>query len=148
MPLAIGPFDVKLNPETVSESAANAGLGRYSLDKRFHGELDATSKGEMLSAGTAVKGSAGYVALERVDGVLQGRRGSFALQHSGTMARGEATLSVTVVPDSGTEELVGLHGSMSIKITEGKHTYQFNYGYALEPEQASGAAPAVASDAP
>jgi hypothetical protein len=98
-----------------------------SIDKRFHGELDGTSTGTMLSAGTAVAGSAGYVAIERVTGTLCGKRGSFALQHSGTMNRGAPSLSVTVVPDSGTDELAGLRGSMQIIIEKGKHSYDFDY---------------------
>jgi hypothetical protein len=102
-------------------------LGRRSIDKQFHGELEATSKGEMLSAGTAVKGSAGYVAIERVTGKLAGRQGSFVLQHSATMNRGQPSLSIAIVPDSGTNELTGLTGKMMIEITDGKHFYDFEY---------------------
>jgi hypothetical protein len=98
-----------------------------SIVKRFHGDLEATSYGEMLSAVGDVKGSAGYVALERVNGILQGRSGSFVLQHSGTMTRGAPELSVTVVPDSGTGELVGLSGRLTIKIESGAHSYEFEY---------------------
>ena len=98
-----------------------------SIDKQFHGDLEAVSKGEMLSAMTEVKGSAGYVAIERVTGSLHGRKGSFVLQHSGTMNRGSATLSVTVVPDSGTGQLVGLAGKMAIVIEAGKHSYELEY---------------------
>jgi hypothetical protein len=125
---ATGTFDVKLNPLAVADSAVSASLGRFSLDKTFHGDLDATSKGEMLSAGTAVKNSAGYVAVERVTGTLHGQRGSFILQHNGTMTRGVGVLTVTVVPDSGTDDLVGLTGSMTIIIADGKHSYEFDYG--------------------
>ncbi|HMM67686.1 MAG TPA: DUF3224 domain-containing protein, partial [Dokdonella sp.] len=82
---------------------------------------------EMLSAMTSMKGSAGYVAIERVVGSLQGRRGSFVLQHSGTMNRGEPSLSVTVVPDSGTGELEGLSGTLGITVREGIHCYGFDY---------------------
>ena len=122
---ATGLFDVKLAPlETFSKDPT---LGRMSIDKQFHGDLQATSKGEMLTAGTGVKGSAGYVAIERVSGRLNGRSGSFALQHSGTMNRGTPQLSVTVVPDSGTDELAGLTGKMMINIAEGKHSYDFEY---------------------
>ena len=96
--LATGAFEVKLNPLPVYDGADGSPLGHLSIDKQFHGELDATSKGEMLSAGTSVKGSAGYVAIERVTGTLHGRRGSFVLQHSGTMTRGAAQLTVSVVP--------------------------------------------------
>jgi hypothetical protein len=98
-----------------------------SIDKKFHGDLEATSKGEMMSAATAVKGSAGYVAMEQVTGKLNGRSGSFILQHSATMNRGVPQLSITVVPDSGTDQLVGLTGTMNIIITEGKHSYDFEY---------------------
>jgi hypothetical protein len=126
--LATGAFEVKLNPLPVYDGADGSPLGHLSIDKQFHGELDATSKGEMLSAGTSVKGSAGYVAIERVTGTLHGRRGSFVLQHSGTMTRGAAQLTVSVVPDSGTEELVGLAGTMAIIIAaDGKHSYEFSY---------------------
>jgi hypothetical protein len=99
-----------------------------SIDKQFHGELEGTSKGYMLSsAATVVKGSGGYVAMERVTGTLKGRSGSFVLQHSGTMNRGVPQLSVTVVPDSGTGQLTGLAGTMTIKIDAGKHSYEFEY---------------------
>lgn len=98
-----------------------------SIDKHFHSDLEATSKGEMLAAGTAVKGSAGYVAIEQVARSLQGRTGTFILQHSGTMARGSPQLVVTVVPDSGTGQLAGLSGKLSINIVEGKHLYDFEY---------------------
>ena len=125
---ATGTFDVKLSPLTPYNDAPDSKIGRLSLDKQFHGDLDATSKGEMLSAGTTIKNSAGYVAIERVSGTLNGRRGSFVLQHSGTMNRGTPQLSVTVVPDSGTDQLVGLAGSLAIIIApDGKHSYDFDY---------------------
>ncbi len=117
-----GEFDVKLTPQ----GAADAAVGRMSLVKQFHGALEAASVGEMLAI-RADKGSAGYVAMERVTGTLEGRKGSFALQHSGTMNRGTGTLAVHVVPDSGTEELAGLSGKMGIEITGGKHLYSFDY---------------------
>lgn len=123
---ASGTFDVKLNPLTL-ENTDDATLGRLSIDKQFHGDLEAQSQGQMLSARTVVEGSAGYVAIERVTGTLHGRKGSFVLQHSGTMTRGEPGLTVTVVPDSGTEELAGLAGTMTIDITDGKHFYTFEY---------------------
>ena len=104
-----------------------------SLDKQFRGDLDATSKGEMLAANTEVKGSAGYVAMERVTGKLHGRSGTFVLQHSGTMNRGSPQLSVTVVPDSGTDQLEGLEGKMAIKIEGGKHFYDFEYALSETP---------------
>lgn len=124
-----GPFDVVVKPRTDDPSVGDAAIGRMSLDKQFHGELEAVSKGQMLGVRTAVKGSAGYVAMERVVGTLAGRAGSFVLQHSSTMTRGEPRQSITVVPDSGTEGLVGLAGSMSIEIAEGKHSYQFEYWF-------------------
>ena len=124
---ASGPFDVKLNPQSSEEDADGTGLGRLSIDKQFHGDLEATSKGEMLSAGTSVKGSAGYVAIERVRGTLQGRTGTFILQHSGTMMRGAPQLAISVVPDSGTGGLEEISGTMTINIVNGKHFYEFDY---------------------
>jgi hypothetical protein len=121
---ASGTFEVKMTPQT---SDAGAAVGRFSLDKQFHGDLEGTSKGEMLAVGTAVNGSAGYVAMEQVTGTLSGRNGAFALQHTGTMTRGAPELSVTVVPDSGTGELSGLSGKMMINIVDGKHLYEFDY---------------------
>ncbi|MBI1739588.1 MAG: DUF3224 domain-containing protein [Candidatus Koribacter versatilis] len=123
---ASGTFEVKLVPQATDDST-DATLGRISIDKQFHGDLEATSKGEMLTAGTSVKGSAGYVAIERVSGTLHGRRGTFVLQHSGTVTRGTPQLTITVVPDSGAGELVGLAGKMTIKIADGKHSYDFEY---------------------
>jgi len=123
---ARGTFDVKLAPRA-SEEKADSTLGRMSIDKQFHGDLEGTSKGQMLTAGTDVKGSAGYVAIERVSGTLQGRSGTFVLQHSGTMTRGAPQLSITVVPDSGTGQLAGLAGKMAIIIADGKHSYDFEY---------------------
>ena len=124
---ATGPFDVQLNPEPPSGPAGSAGLGRMSLDKRFHGDLEAHSQGEMLAFRSGVEGSAGYVALETVTGALHGRSGSFTLQHSSTMRRGVPAQSITVVPDSGTGELAGLDGRMTIVIEGGRHSYQFEY---------------------
>jgi hypothetical protein len=124
---ASGSFEVKISPQ-VDEHVGDPTVGRMALDKQFHGDLEATSKGQMLAAMTEVAGSAGYVALERVNGTLAGLRGTFALQHSGTMNRGAAQLSIMVVPDSGTVELVGLAGGMTINIDEdGKHSYDFEY---------------------
>ena len=121
-PSASGTFEVNLTPQTPPATSTEATVGRLLIDKQFHGDLDATSKGEMLAVSTSVKGSAGYVAMEVVTGKLQGRSGSFALQHSGTMMRGTPQLSVTVVPDSGTGELAGLAGQMITKIADGKHS--------------------------
>lgn len=127
---ASGSFDVKLSPQAAQDEAEAAFLARMSIDKRFHGDLDATSRGLMLAAGTATQGSAGYVAIEHVTGTLLGRSGSFVLQHSGTMTRGAPQLSITVVPDSGTGQLLGLSGRMSIDIVDGKHFYGFEYSLA------------------
>jgi hypothetical protein len=124
---ATGSFDVTLAPLTLDDKAADATLGRMSIDKKFFGDLEATSKGEMLSAMTAVKGSAGYVAIERVAGKLSGRSGTFVLQHAATMTRGEQQLSIMVVPDSGTDQLAGLAGKMTIKIEDKRHSYDFEY---------------------
>ncbi len=129
---ATGTFEVKLNPASHDKSEDTT-LGRMTIDKQFHGDLEGTSKGEMLSAGTSVKGSAGYVAIERVSGTLNGRRGTFVLQHSGTMTRGAPQLTITVVPDSGTGQLVGLAGKMGITIADGKHSYDFEYTLAETP---------------
>jgi len=123
---AHGTFDVKVIPQA-PDDAAGGPFGRLFLDKKFHGPLDATSKGQMLAARTAVEGSAGYVAMEIVTGTLDGRTGSFMLQHSGTMTKGVATLTVTIVPDSGTDQLVGIAGSMKIIIADGKHSYELEY---------------------
>jgi len=116
---ASGTFEVKLERQT--DAVADAQLSRMTIDKQFHGDLEAHSQGQMLAAGTDVKGSAGYVAIEKVTGKLGGKSGSFILQHTATMTRGVPQLSITVVPDSGTGELVGLTGSMVITIADGKH---------------------------
>jgi len=125
---ASGAFDVKLVPQGTPDKADGSTFGRMSIDKQYHGDLEAASKGEMLTAGTDVKGSAGYVAIERVTGTLQGRKGSFVLQHSGTMAHGAQQLDIHVVPDSGTGQLAGLAGKLTITIApDGKHSYTFDY---------------------
>jgi hypothetical protein len=121
----IGTFEVKLSPQSSGEK--DAAIGRMLIDKIFHGAIEGTSKGEMLAAMTSVKGSAGYVAIEKVSGTLDGRRGTFVLQHSGSMNRGAQQLSVTVVPDSGTEELAGLSGQLTIQIDGKEHRYEFDY---------------------
>src|SRR6266436_9158564 len=123
---ASGTFEVKLTPQPLEDKTADPNLARMSIDKQFHGDLEGSSQGEMLSAGTSVKGSAGYVAIERVSGTLKGRKGSFVLQHSGTLTRGTPTLTVSVVPDSGTDRLEGLTGTMTIRIESGKHLYEFD----------------------
>ena len=125
---ASGPFDVKLAPQKPDNpQAEEAKLGRMSLDKEFHGDLEASGKGEMISLMTETQGSAVYVAIERVTGKLHGRTGSFALHHTGIMTRGEPQLTVRVVPDSGSGELTGITGSMNIKIEGKKHYYEFDY---------------------
>ncbi len=128
---ASGTFEVKLVPQ--DDKSEDATLGRMTIDKQFHGDLEATSKGQMLTAGTVEKGSAGYVAIEKVSGTLKGRQGTFVLQHSATMTRGTPQLSITVVPDSGTGQLVGLSGKMDIIIADGKHSYDFEYTLAENP---------------
>jgi hypothetical protein len=125
---AAGPFDVKIAPQALSGVAEHSGLGRMSIDKHFHGALEAASTGEMLAFTSATPGSAGYVAMETVRGTLDGRAGSFVLQHSATMTRGEPALAITVVPDSGTDALAGLTGRMAIDIAPGgAHSYRFEY---------------------
>lgn len=125
---AKGPFDVKLSPQEPSGPAAAAGIGRMAIDKQFHGDLEATSQGEMVAFMTSIKTSAGYVALEKVTGTLRGRSGSFVLQHSGIATAAAQDLTITVVPDSGSGELAGLSGRMTISIAEGgKHSYDFEY---------------------
>jgi hypothetical protein len=121
-----GPFDVKLTPQPMVHNGEGA-LARMSIDKQYHGALDGTGKGEMLSAGTSVKGSAAYVAVERVTGSLNGRSGTFVLQHAAVMTRGQPSLRIAVVPDSGTDQLVGISGTMAITITDGKHFYELDY---------------------
>jgi len=124
----IGEFQVKLQPlEFYAKGSEGMNLGRMSLDKTFTGALEAVSKGEMLSAMTSTKGSAGYVAIEQVIGSLSGKSGSFVLQHFGTMNRGKDNLILEVVPDSGSGELTGISGNMLIKIENGKHFYEFEY---------------------
>ena len=124
---AKGTFDVKVAPLALHDSAGGPLLGRMSLEKTFQGDLTGSSRGEMLTALTEVKNSAGYVAIERITGTLHGKQGSFVLQHSGTMTRGAQQLVITVVPDSGTGALAGLAGTMVITITDGKHFYDFSY---------------------
>jgi len=130
---AKGTFDVKIGALEAYNKIEGANAGRMSIDKQFHGDLEGSSKGEMLTAGTAVKGSAGYVAIERVTGTLGGKAGSFSLQHNATMNRGAPQLSIAVVPDSGTGQLAGLSGRMNIIIAEGRHSYEFDYTFAESP---------------
>lgn len=130
---ARGTFTVTLKALDAYNRNPGANLGRLSIDKRFEGDLQALSAGEMLSAGAPASGRAGYVAMEYVTGTLYGKHGSFALQHSGTMDSGAQSLSVTVAPGSGTDELTGLSGAMTIIITDGKHSYEFDYTLAPAP---------------
>ena len=125
--IAKGSFTVDLKPLPEPDVADGVTLGRMSLEKRFEGDLVASGKGQMLTAVTAVQGSAGYVAIERVTGTLHGKGGSFVFQHSGTVAGGAQQLSITVVPDSGTGELAGISGAFRIQIVEGRHFYEFEY---------------------
>jgi len=124
---ATGAFEVKATPLPPDDATGGANISRYALDKQFHGDLEAASKGEMLGAGDPAKGNAGYVAIERVTGTLHGHSGSFALQHTGTIGQGKLQLTVTVVPGSGAGGLAGIAGTMTIIITNGKHSYDFEY---------------------
>ena len=127
MSQAKGTFDVKVVPQGTPETVDGIALGRMSIDKQFHGDLEATSKGEMLTSGLECNGSAAYVAIERVVGTLGGKPGSFALMHQGTMNKERQKLTVVVVPDSGTGQLSGISGTMTITIVDKKHVYEFEY---------------------
>jgi len=123
---ASGTFEVKMTPMSPDE-IGDPSVGRMVLEKQFHGDLEGTSKGQMLAVSTDVDGSAGYVAIERVSGTLNGQNGTFALQHLGSMSRGAFELNISVIPDSGTGQLTGLTGKMVIKITDGNHFFEFDY---------------------
>ena len=123
---ARGTFEVKVTP-VAADAGDETGIGRLALDKKFVGDLEGTSRGQMLGFRSAVEGSAGYVAMEKVSGTLRGRSGTFLLQHIGTMTRGAPEMSVSVVPDSGTGELVGISGKLNIIIADGKHAYDLEY---------------------
>ena len=129
---AKGTFEVKLSKLQPYNIIAEAKLGRMSIEKEFSGDLQAVSKGEMLSAFSNTEGSAGYVAIEEVEGILQGKEGTFILQHNATMTRNKQELNIIVVPDSGTGELKGLIGRMQINIIDGKHFYDFDYNISTE----------------
>jgi hypothetical protein len=122
---ATGPFEVKVTHQ--DDKSDDATLGRMTIDKQYHGDLEATGKGQALTAATAVKGSGAYVAIEKVSGTLNGRTGTFVLQHSGTMTQNKPQLTITVVPDSGTGQLAGISGKMTINVADGKHSYDFEY---------------------
>jgi hypothetical protein len=125
---ASGTFDVKITPQASDLAPEGPNLGRMSAEKQYYGDLIAVAKGEMITAaGLAVKESASYSAMERVTGTLHGKRGSFALQHTGIMDRGKPNLTITVVPDSATAELIGLTGKMDIIIEGKQHSYVFEY---------------------
>jgi hypothetical protein len=130
---AEGTFDVKTTPMAADDATMGTLIGRYSLVKQYHGDLDATSKGEMLGAGDPSSGNAGYVAIEQVTGTLHGHAGSFALQHIGVMENGGYKLSVVVVPGSGTAQLTGLAGTLDITIAAGKHSYTLEYTLPAAP---------------
>jgi Protein of unknown function (DUF3224) len=131
---AEGTFDVRTAPLPADDAISGTAIGRYGLDKQFHGDLQAASKGEMLGAGNPATGTAGYVAIEQVTGTLHGRSGSFALQHFGTMVDNKFELIVKVVPGSGTDALSGISGTMTIKIVSAKHSYQFDYELPSAPK--------------
>jgi len=127
MKYASGSFEVNMQPLSNADVSTDAMFGRFLLMKKFSGDLVAEGRGQMLSAGTVTQGSAGYVAIDQITGTLAGRKGSFVLQHSGTMNRGAPGLSITVVPDSGTAGLAGLSGTLKINIVDKKHFYEFDY---------------------
>ena len=129
MKRATGSFEVSLQPLSNAEVSSDPLLARMLLTKKFSGDLAGSARGQMLSAGTATQGSAGYVAIDHVTGTLDGRSGSFLLQHSGSMQRGVPTLSIKVIPDSGTDGLVGIAGTLSINVVDGKHFYDFLYSF-------------------
>jgi hypothetical protein len=125
---AKGGFEVKMTPQTWSESSVDHTLARFSLDKQYHGDLEATAQGQMMSSGSGTPGSSAvYVALEKVTGSLHGRKGSFVLYHVGIMRKGVPELTITIAPDSGTDELTGLAGTLKIDRTDGKHSYELDY---------------------
>ena len=125
---AQGSFEVKVVPAAEEKFSDGTSLGRYTLAKELRGDLEGTSRGEMLAGGTPVEGSAGYVAMERIEGTLRGRRGSFLLQHVGKMTKsGGYEMRITVVPDSGTGELAGISGSFEILFAGKRHDYRFRY---------------------
>ncbi|PXV56916.1 Protein of unknown function [Dyella jiangningensis] len=124
---AKGTFEVKITPQPAEDGVGDPGVGRMAIEKQFQGDMQGLGRGQMLAMGTAVDGSAGYVAMERVKASLQGRQGSFALQHNGTMHRGTPQLSIAIVPDSGTDELAGIAGTLSITVANGVHSYDLHY---------------------
>ncbi len=127
---ATGKFEVKLVPQSTDGFDEGGALGRMTIDKVYAGDVVATSKGQMLMAMTSVKTSAAYVAVERVSGTVSGKRGTFAMHHTGVMKRGTPSLAVVIVPDSGTDELEGITGTLNIIIEQGEHSYELDYDFA------------------
>ena len=124
---AEGTFDIKNSPIAADETTAGTGIGRFALDKQYRGDLEATAKGLMLGYGNPADGTAGYVAIEQVEGTLAGRAGCFAVQHSGTMDHGSLDLKLLIVPGSGTGELAGIAGTLTFANESGKHSYVLDY---------------------
>ncbi|PHV16603.1 DUF3224 domain-containing protein [Janthinobacterium sp. BJB1] len=124
---ATGSFSITMTPSAAPQRAGRTTLGKVLLDKAYAGDLVATARGEMLSAVTDTKGAAGYVAMEAITGVLQGRQGSFVAQHAGTMADGKQQLTIVIVPHSGTGQLTGINGTLAIRIENGRHFYDIDY---------------------
>jgi hypothetical protein len=127
MAIATGSFSVKIAPQAPEDGVGDPGIARMGLHKQFEGELQAEARGQMLAIRGAVEGSAAYVALDRVEGVLHGRRGGFSLHHRGVMDRGQPSLEVRIVPDSGSGELAGISGSLAIRIEGKQHFYDLEY---------------------
>jgi hypothetical protein len=127
MPRVSGPFEVTLKPLQMDDDLASQLMARMSIDKQYRGDLEATGKGQMLTGGSSIRNSAAYVAIERVTGTLKGKKGGFTLVHTGLMNRGSPSLVITIVPDSGTDQLEGLKGTMTINIEAGRHSYQLDY---------------------
>lgn len=126
---AKGEFDVKRTPQGELDAGGGVTVGHHRFDKQFHGPLTASSVVHMLALMSATPGSGAYVAIERIEGTLEGRQGSFCMQHNGVMDRGAPSLDLTVIPDTGTEALTGLHGRLAIDIVDGKHFYTFDYDF-------------------
>jgi hypothetical protein len=124
---ATGTFDVTMSPETVSGKTPDPDMGQMGMHKAWQGDLDGTSTGTMIGAGSPARGSAGYVAMEKFTGTLAGRMGSFILQHSGTMANDKLQMTIAVVPSTGTGQLEGISGTMTIRTNNGAHFYDFDY---------------------
>jgi hypothetical protein len=122
---ATGPFEVKLTP--LADKSLETSLGRMTAEKEWHGDVEGTSTAQMLTGGDVKTGSAGYVAMEKFTGSVKGRKGTFILQHSAIMTKGKGDLTITIVPDSGTDELKGIAGKLTIKIENGKHFYDLEY---------------------